>query len=251
MPSFKGVNDSPSNGSSSNLSISSGDSSYNSEKSPRLPCKGPPKKGNYPNDNYVPTGKDPFDDNNDSDDSSYECPHLKDYESYNFTESYRKKVDSHIVKLRQSGRSGEGYRALKHLPTFAEHHLIKEAPYHFKICKKENISFLLKQTIKLFNDRVTYGDIDNLEESELYYKNLLLEHGAYLLLHIDKGHVCAAGVLDNGYKYGSTPWSKLDVLAVRKYGNGHGSLLMKHMVDAADGHTIFVYDITDRNENTL
>ena len=58
-------------------------------------------------------------------------------------------------------------------------------------------------------------------------------------------------MLDNGYKFGSTPWSKIDVIAVRKFGNGYGKLLMKHMVDAADGPTIFVYAITDKNVTTL
>ena len=129
--------------------------------------------------------------------------------------------------------------------------MIKEAPFHFKMCKKENISFLLKQTIKLFNDRVTYGDNDDLEESELYYKNLLLEHGAYLLINIETGHVCAAGVLDNGYQKHSPPWTKIDTIAVRKYRNGYGSLLMKHMVEAAEGQVIFVYAMTDRNVITL
>ena len=44
---------------------------------------------------------------------------------------------------------------------------------------------------------------------------------------------------------------KIDVIAVRKFGNGYGSLLMKLMVDAADGQTIFVCTITDRNVTTL
>jgi len=117
------------------------------------------------------------------------------------------------------------------------------------MCKKKNISHLLKQTIKLLNDRVMYGT--DIEESESYYKNLLLAHGAYLLFNIDKGYVCAAGVLDNGYKFGTTPWSKIESIAVCKFGNGYGSLLMKYMVDAADGQTIFVYAVTDRNATTL
>ena len=50
---------------------------------------------------------------------------------------------------------------------------------------------MLKQTIKLFNDRIMQGD--DMEESELHYKELLLDHGAYLLFNIGKGHVCAAG----------------------------------------------------------
>ena len=79
----------------------------------------------------------------------------------------------------------------------------------------------------------------------------MLEHGAYLLFNINKGYVCAAGVLDNGYKFGTTPWSKIESIAVRKFGNGYGSLLMKYMVDAADGQTIFVYAVTDRNMTTL
>ena len=79
----------------------------------------------------------------------------------------------------------------------------------------------------------------------------MLEHGAYLLFNIDKVYVCAAGVLDNGFKKDTTPWSKIDVIVVCKFGNGYGSLLIKHMVDAADGQTIFVYAITDRNMTTL
>ena len=63
--------------------------------------------------------------------------------------------------------------------------------------------------------------------------------------------MCAAGVLDNGFKFGSTPWSKIDVIAVRKFWNGYGRLLMKHMVDAAEGQTIFVYAVTYRNVITL
>ena len=55
-----------------------------------------------------------------------------------------------------------------------------------------------------------------MEESALDYKRLLLGHGAYLLINIDKGHVCAAGVLYNGYKKDTTQWSKIDVLAVHK-----------------------------------
>ena len=90
-----------------------------------------------------------------------------------------------------------------------------------------------------------------MEESELHYKELLLDHGAYLLFNIGKGHVCSAGVLDNGFKFGSTPWTKINVIAVRKFGNGYGRLLMKHMVDAAEGQTIFVYAVTDRNVITL
>ena len=117
------------------------------------------------------------------------------------------------------------------------------------MCKKENISHLLKQTIRLFNDRIMQGN--DMEESELHYKDLLLDHGAYLLFNIGKGYVCAAGVLDNGFKFGSTPWSKIDVIAVCKFWNGYGRLLMKHMVDAAEGQTIFVYAVTDRNVITL
>ena len=47
----------------------------------------------------------------------------------------------------------------------------------------------------MFNDRVKYGD--DKEESDLYYKQLLLEHGAYLLFNTDTSNVCAAGVVDN------------------------------------------------------
>ena len=90
-----------------------------------------------------------------------------------------------------------------------------------------------------------------MDKSELHYKELLLDHGAYLLFNIGKGHVCAAGVLDNGVNFGSTPWSKIDVIAVRKFWNRYGRLLMKHMVDAAEGQTIFVYAVTDRNVITL
>ena len=79
----------------------------------------------------------------------------------------------------------------------------------------------------------------------------MLEHGSYLLFSIDKGFVCTAGVLDNRFKKDTTPWSKIDAIAVCKFGNGYGSLLMKHMVDAADGQTIFVYAITNKNMATL
>lgn len=61
--------------------------------------------------------------------------------------------------------------------------------------KEKNIWYMLKQTLKMFNDRVKYGD--DKEESELYYKQLLLEHGAYLLFNTDTSNVCAAGVVDN------------------------------------------------------
>ena len=70
--------------------------------------------------------------------------------------------------------------------------------------KKKNISFLLKQTIELFNDRMMCGK--DMEKSKLYYKKLLLEHGAYLLFNIDKDYVCATGMLDNGFKLVTTPW---------------------------------------------
>ena len=90
-----------------------------------------------------------------------------------------------------------------------------------------------------------------MEESELHYKKILLDHGAYLLFNVGKGYVCAAGVLDNGYKFGTIFWSKIDVIKVRKFGNRYGRFLMKCMVDAADGQTIFVCAVTDRNVNTL
>ena len=79
----------------------------------------------------------------------------------------------------------------------------------------------------------------------------MLDDGAYLLFNIGKGYACAAGVLDNGYKFGTIFWSKIDVIAVCKFENGYGRLLMKRMVDAADGQTIFVYAVTDRNVTTL
>ena len=183
------------------------------------------------------------------DDFSYEKVVEDDYNSYNFTESYKAKVGQYIVALRASRTSTESYRHPKFKPVISEHHLITEAPHHLKMCKKEKISHMLKQTIKLFNDRIMQGD--DMEESELHYKELLLDHGAYLLFNIGKGYVCAAGVLDNGFKFGSTPWSKIDVIAVCKFGNGYGRLLMKHMVDAAEGQTIFVYAVTDRNVITL
>ena len=82
-------------------------------------------------------------------------------------------------------------------------------------------------------------------------KKLLLEYGAYLLINIESGHVCAAGVLDNGYQKHSTPWTKIDTIVVCKYRNRYGSLLMKHMVEAAEGQVIFVYAMTDRNVITL
>ena len=68
----------------------------------------------------------------------------------------------------------------------------------------------MKQTLNLFCDRVKIGD-DNtpIEEIEHHYKTLLLKYGAYLLINIETGHVCAAGVLDNGYQKHSTPWTKL------------------------------------------
>ena len=117
------------------------------------------------------------------------------------------------------------------------------------MCKKNNLSLVLNKTLKLFNDRLKIGD--DTGKSELYYKKLLLEHGAYILINIKTGYVWAAGVMDNGYKFFSKPWSKIDVIACRKYRQGHGSLLMKHMIDAADGETIFVYAVTDRNPNTI
>lgn len=101
----------------------------------------------------------------------------------------------------------------------------------------------------MFNDRVKYGD--DKEESELYYKQLLLEHGAYLLFNTDTSNVCAAGVVDNWFDFYSTPWSKINVIACYKFGKGYGNFLMKHMVDAADGQKIFVYAVTDIKETTL
>ena len=41
------------------------------------------------------------------------------------------------------------------------------------------------------------------------------------------------------------------MIAVCKFGNGYSRLLMKHMVDASDSQTIFVYDITNRNMTNL
>ena len=83
------------------------------------------------------------------------------------------------------------------------------------------------------------------------YKKLLLEHGAYLLFKFKTGNVCAADVIDNGHKFLSKPWSKIDVITCRMFGKGYGSLLMKHMVDAADGESIFVYAVTDQNNKTI
>ena len=88
-----------------------------------------------------------------------------------FLEQYKDKVGQYIVGLRESDRSTEGYCSLKYVQAISEHHLIREAPVHINMCKKKNISFLLKQTIKLFNDRVMYGK--DMEESELYYKAIV------------------------------------------------------------------------------
>ena len=78
---------------------------------------------------------------------------------------------------------------------------------------------------------------------------MLLHYGAYLLINIENGHVLAAGVLNNGFIHNTTPWTKIEVIASRKYRNGHGSLLLKHMANVAEGQTIFVYAMTDQLNN--
>ena len=74
----------------------------------------------------------------------------------------------------------------------------------------------------------------------------MLKHVAYLLFNSATSNVCAAGILNNGFELGTIPWSKINVIACCQFGKGYGSLLMKDMVDAADGQGFFVYDVTDR-----
>ena len=111
------------------------------------------------------------------------------------------------------------------------------------------LSYIFKQTLDLFNERVTYGK--TMEESNCHYKKQVLDHGAYLLLNISTSNVYAAGILNNDFEFGTTQWSKIDTITSRQYGKGYGSLLMKHMVDVAPGDKIFAYAVTDRNVNAL
>ena len=73
----------------------------------------PPKRSNQtilPRTVNVSRGKDPpAKDYDNFDGFSYEFADDKDYNSYNFSEKYKKKVGQYIVELRQSGRSGEGF----------------------------------------------------------------------------------------------------------------------------------------------
>ena len=63
------------------------------------------------------------------DDFSYAKVVEDDYNSYNFTDSYKAKVGQYIVALRASGTSTESYRHPKFKPVISEHHLITEAPH--------------------------------------------------------------------------------------------------------------------------
>ena len=86
----------------------------------------------------------------------------------------------------------------------------------------------------------------DMEESKCYYKEQFLKHGAYLFFNTATSNVCASGVSNNGFELDRTPWSNIDVIACCQFGKRHGSLLMKHMVDASDGHSFFIYAVTDR-----
>ena len=83
----------------------------------------------------VARGKNPLPEEDDNfDDFSYEDAVDDDYNSYNFSEQYKERVGQYIVELRQSVKSTESYCSLKYLQAISEHHLIREAPFHFKMC---------------------------------------------------------------------------------------------------------------------
>ena len=146
----------------------------------------------------------PLQDEETYDDYSDDTINEDEYYLCNYSERYKKKLRKYCVELRQSKNSGEGYRSLKDLHIIGEYRLMEEKPICLKMCKKNNLSLFLNKTLKLFNDRLKIGD--DTEKSELYYKKLLFEHGAYILININTGSVCAAGVMDNGYKFFSKPW---------------------------------------------
>ena len=133
--------------------------------------------------------------------------------------------------MRKSGGSGEGYCAVEDLPKLDEHLLIRDESASLRMCKEKNISYMLKQTLNIFNDRVMYGK--HMKESEFCYKEQLLKHGAYFFLSTSTSNVYAASVFNKGFEFGTTPWSKIDGITCRQFGKGYGSLLMKHMIDAA------------------
>ena len=79
----------------------------------------------------------PSDDEDKFDHFSYEDADNKDYNFYNFSEQYKEKVGQYITELRESGSSTEDYCYLEYVQTISEHHLIREAPVHFNMCKKK------------------------------------------------------------------------------------------------------------------
>ena len=79
---------------------------------------------------------------------------------------------------------------------------------------------MIKQTLKLFEDRVKQNTDDT--STEIYYKKMLLMHGAYLLFNVVNNNVCAAGVVNNGFVYGSSPWAKIEIIACHQFEKGYG-----------------------------
>ena len=154
-----------------------------------------------------------------------------------------------MIQLRQSGGSQEGYRSENKTSKISEYDLMKKGSLTLRMCKKKNISYVFKQTLDLFNERVKHGD--TMEESNCHYKKQVLDHGAYLLLNILTSNVYAAGILNNDFEFGTTQWSKIDTIVSCQYGKGYGSLLMKYMVDVAPGDKIFAYAVTDRKGNAF
>ena len=102
---------------------------------------------------------------------------------------------------------------------------------------------MLKQNLELFEDRVKQN-IDELS-AEIYYKQMLLDHGIYHLFNVVTNNVCAAGVINNGCAFGSSHWAKIEMISCLKFEVEYGSFLMKHMVNATKVEKFFVYAVTD------
>ena len=71
-------------------------------------------------------------------------------------------------------------------------------------------------------------------------------HGSYLHFNVETNNVCAAGVINNGFVHGSSPWAKIEIIACHNFEVGYGSLLMKHMVNATNVEIFFVNAVTNR-----
>ena len=167
-----------------------------------------------------------------------------EYEDYQVDDLLYRQSVSHFSRSRTRQRfTPNDIDKIAHVN---DHHLVMLKSSMLAIDKNTGTSRLYGECLKLLSERISQRS--NMSENIDVLKQLIFEHGAFILVNHDTLTVLAVAILVDDFKYtDGCKAAKIEVIASRNYGKRHASLLIKYIVQHLKGvRHYFAFSITNK-----